>query len=1564
MGNERVGAHRRDGHDRARVILAVVALLATGLGVVTGGPVADAAACPLALKLRDSTVNQGLGNRGYARLARGKATLVRLFLSLPSDAPSDASIAVTGASLSVSNGAATQTISPFSPAPGAAPYVSKYSTAPALDSAADPKFVVPPSLLTPAGNANRFNLTLTPTVNALVKTSSSATPVTCSAPLPAFTAAVERRTNALRILVVPMGDARQSYASQFPGTAQATMQNALTTLARMFPVPDGIGDLRGAADTGGVRYSVNPTLLDTSAIDPATGTRPLLDPATGKFCGTASNFNFLKGKLSQFLQSWNTLNATVPSATADRVMGVVDETVSLGAAGHPCAEGYAALGGNQSWARLSAGTPSFPSISGSVMAMETAHTMGVVPPATLDNRQDRFSPGHSKNTAADTTDPNRAYNVTSRSFITDNRTAMKVASTSWNDTKTVFEPGDWADLQCKLGAPTIATECTTSGTVGTVQGVGANPTFVLSGDTDGTVAGTHVVESYFSLGTARSPEFDDTSPYRLVQRDSSGAILPAPNGNVGIVVTNMVSNHCEPNSCTSAGPPPTLFSVAVASDSVTAAQTIELWKGSPGAPGSLKLYTRSRGATPVLNTVTVLPSGGATQRASVADNGGQANGDSFFEGLSVSADGRYVAFQSRASNLVAGDGNNDYDVFVRDREFPGKTIRMSVDTGGGDPNGPSMFPSISANGRFVAFQSDASNLISSDTNGATDIFVRDRDTDQDGIFDESGAVSTQRVSRNSTNGQTVGASLRPRISADGRFVVFQSDDPNIVANDTNGATDIFIRDRSVATNTNRRVSVPDPSTGLSEANGDSVFADISGDGHFVAFESDAPDLVSGDTNASTDVFVRNTVSNTTGRVSRNSAGVEGNNDSHDAAISDDGNRVAFASNATNLVASDTNNAQDVFVRDRAFGNTQRVSVDSQGNPSAGGVPFAIGLSGVDISGDGSSVAFWSTAGDLVPGPTNGFAQIYVHDLDTATDATRRASVDNLGVEGNSDSRNPALTADGRFAVFNSSATNLAPGDTNGVPDVVVNNRQPPPDDGQQPVSVTTTAATAAQAANLRVDLALRCPDGTAYPVDVGLPPAGVADKVAAFEANFDPTIACGGGSLSAVVNDGFLQGAPAPVSAVVAPTEAILKSPSAAILAPAGDTIGQFDSIALRGAGKDADNGELTGSALAWTQAPFDGTCAAACTGDSVDLLPPPGGWTPGNHVVTLQVTDLNSATATALATFNVRLDCRQRLCSNGNPAAPGVLHPVNISKAVSLVLSSPNPCMRNFSGPACTTPSIVTVSAPAFNGDPSKAVEVVLCNGQALAGPNGDGSGGDGDPLGGCDFGNGLGFGALQPPFTPVSGSGSVTLDASGNLPGSIGLQLPSGNTLTAYNGSPSTNPHAVCPPTSAQIAAGWTCVVYVAELDTSDPNAPPLAAGFRQAFVKPPTPAVTCGGGACPGTIPPGTSVAVTGAQFPCKTLQPDDPTTVAYDAACATPWGLSGDFTILLKKSTTGQITPVTPTTVSSAVDGNYTITFTMPAAPSGAGAYKLVPHAGTCSLPCESGNNNAAGVLVNL
>jgi hypothetical protein len=347
-----------------------------------------------------------------------------------------------------------------------------------------------------------------------------------------------------------------------------------------------------------------------------------------------------------------------------------------------------------------------------------------------------------------------------------------------------------------------------------------------------------------------------------------------------------------------------------------------------------------------------------------------------------------------------------------------------------------------------------------------------------------------------------------------------------------------------------------------------------------------------------------------------------------------------------------------------------------------------------------------------------------------------------------------------------------------------------------------------------------------------------------------------------------------------------------------------------------------------------------------------------GTHNVTLQVTDGSGATATASATFDVLLDCRRRLCSNGNPADPDVVHRVHLTKNVSLVLSDPPGCMRNFSGPACAAPSTIGVGATAFNGTPGSSVEVVLCNGEALMGPNADGTGGDGDHLEGCDFGNGLGFGPLSP---TVPGSGSLTLNAGGDLTAPVALQLPSTTTLTAYDGAPSSNPNAVCPPTAAQIADGWTCVVYVAELNASDPTAPPENAGFRQVFFKPPAPAVSCSGGPCPNPIPAGTAVTVTGTKFPCKVTRPDDPTTLTYDGACVTPWGQSGDLTVLLKK---GPVTPITPTSVTSAVNGSYTLTFTMPAAPNGAGEYKIVPHAGTCSFPCESGRTNANGASVNL
>ena len=351
---------------------------------------------------------------------------------------------------------------------------------------------------------------------------------------------------------------------------------------------------------------------------------------------------------------------------------------------------------------------------------------------------------------------------------------------------------------------------------------------------------------------------------------------------------------------------------------------------------------------------------GTTRRVSVSSAGVEGNGDSSL--AAMSADGRFVMFTSDASNLVPNDTNAAVDVFVRDLRAD-TTRRVSVSTSGDQGNGDSLDPfgtSISTDGRFVAFTSDASNLVPRDTNATVDVFVRDRSTH-----------TTRRVSVGSAGVQGNDASLSPSISADGRFVAFSSFASNLVPNfqDANGpfAGDVFVRDRS--THTTRRVSV---SSAGAPGDAHSSRASISADGRFVAFQSDASNLVPNDTNETRDVFVRDRSTHTTRRVSVSSAGVQGNNFSQSASISADGRFVAFTSFASNLVAINAPfGEEDVFVRDRSTHTTRRVSVSSagvQGDNLSGGA---------SISADGRFVAFQSDASNLVPNDTNGLEDVFV-----------------------------------------------------------------------------------------------------------------------------------------------------------------------------------------------------------------------------------------------------------------------------------------------------------------------------------------------------------------------------------------------------------------------------------------------------------------------------------------------------------------------------------------------------------------------------------------------------------
>ncbi len=345
------------------------------------------------------------------------------------------------------------------------------------------------------------------------------------------------------------------------------------------------------------------------------------------------------------------------------------------------------------------------------------------------------------------------------------------------------------------------------------------------------------------------------------------------------------------------------------------------------------------------------------QRVSVNSSGTQSNNDSV--NTSISADGRFVAFSSSASNLVTDDTNVMWDIFVHDRQTE-TTERVSISSGGAEGDGGSSIPTISADGRFVAFESSATNLVPGDTNGKRDIFVHDRQT-----------KTTERVSISSGGAEGNDYSSGPSISADGRYIAFGSKATNLVATDMNGYYDVFVYDRD--SNTIRMVSV---NAGGVQGNMASVSPSITADGRFVAFESSANNLVSGDTNVKSDIFVFDLQTDTIKLASVTSTGTLGNGVSSEPSISADGRFVAFHSTATNLVSGDTNGFSDIFVFDLQTNAIQRVSVDSSGEQGNDDSNYA------SISADGRYVAFRSGASNLVPGDIAGIYDVFVYDRQT------------------------------------------------------------------------------------------------------------------------------------------------------------------------------------------------------------------------------------------------------------------------------------------------------------------------------------------------------------------------------------------------------------------------------------------------------------------------------------------------------------------------------------------------------------------------------------------------------
>jgi hypothetical protein len=378
-------------------------------------------------------------------------------------------------------------------------------------------------------------------------------------------------------------------------------------------------------------------------------------------------------------------------------------------------------------------------------------------------------------------------------------------------------------------------------------------------------------------------------------------------------------------------------------------------------------------------------------RPTRANGVGGLAGNDLSVGPSISSDGSVVVFSSLASNLVAGDTNEVLDVFAWNRPA-GTVTRVSVDAGGSQLTTPSADATISPNGRYVAFdsggdvyvkdlltgaleritqpngdpagepdqaayanhvtssglvvfESKASNLVPGDTNGTSDVYVRQL---------QAGPVEQVSVASDDAGGVEGNAdSYAGAVSDDGRYVVFVSRATNLAAGNTDGQAEVFVRDLAVGTTT----LVSEPSAG-GQADGDAGFPSISADGQLVAFNSSATNLVAGNPHGYQQVYVRNLATSALRRVSQANDGSAGNSDSTEPALSADGSRVAFRSQATNLVGSDTNYADDIFVQDLSRHLISRVSV-TPGLAQANSSSF-----GPSLSGDGSVVAFSSYANNL------------------------------------------------------------------------------------------------------------------------------------------------------------------------------------------------------------------------------------------------------------------------------------------------------------------------------------------------------------------------------------------------------------------------------------------------------------------------------------------------------------------------------------------------------------------------------------------------------------------------
>jgi Tol biopolymer transport system component len=457
------------------------------------------------------------------------------------------------------------------------------------------------------------------------------------------------------------------------------------------------------------------------------------------------------------------------------------------------------------------------------------------------------------------------------------------------------------------------------------------------------------------------------------------------------------------------------------------------WEVTLATGTALMLVLASPGRTGATETARA-PSG-PISLASVTNAGAQGNARSEDVWQSVSADGRYIVINSRATNMIAGGVDHKAHLYVRDL-VKGTTSIVDVSDSGAYGNGDSFGASISDDGRYVAFTSAATNLVPHDTATVFDVFVHDRVKNH-----------TERVSL-ASNGQNGNAmSFRAEISGNGRYVAFTSLASNLVPGTTHHGSNVFVYDR-----VRHKLEQESLNSKGVQADADTQAPSISADGRYVSFPSQADNLDPRATDRKWNVYVRDRVRGTTTLASFGIKNMATGSappgapkpqapakDAHGqiptsttitaqgslgGTLSPDGRFVAFGS----WIKSATGPSLGLFLHNMATGTTERIDVSDAGAPSNGLTFFMC-----SISAGGRYVAFASQASNLVPGDTNNTWDIFVHDRTLNT--TRRISVSAAGAQSNGESAYPAISSDGHTVVFISAASNLIPNDTNGQMDV-------------------------------------------------------------------------------------------------------------------------------------------------------------------------------------------------------------------------------------------------------------------------------------------------------------------------------------------------------------------------------------------------------------------------------------------------------------------------------------------------------------------------------------------------